>query len=57
MIHRFSWLDEKQTKKATINSINKNDNKSFQYSVKVLLNHGKLKKTPAKNITNLVFYR
>ena len=34
---RFSWLDKKQ-KKATINLINKRDNKCFQYAVTVVLN-------------------
>ena len=39
-------------KKATINPINKKDNKCFQYAVKVALNHEKIKKLHAKDNKN-----
>ena len=35
------WI---KSKKATINNINKKDNKYFQYAVTVALNHEKIKK-------------
>ena len=35
-------MDEKQ--KATINSINKNDNKCFEYVITIALNHEEIKK-------------
>ena len=38
--------------KATTNPINKKDNKSFQYAIKVMLNHEKIEKTP-KRITEI----
>ena len=36
------------TKKTTINSINKKDNKSFKYSVTFALNHDKIGKSPER---------
>ena len=39
------WINNK---KATINPINKKDNKSFQYAVTVALNYDKIKKDPQK---------
>ena len=35
-----------KNKKATINPINKKDNKCFQYAVKIALNHEEIKKDP-----------
>ena len=40
------WI---KNRKATINHINKNDNKCFQYVVTVAWNHEKIKKKSAKN--------
>ena len=37
-----------KNKKATINPINKKDNKCFQYAVTVTLNHKKIGKYPGK---------
>ena len=37
-----------KNKKATINSINKKDNKCFQYAAKVALNHEEIKKDPQR---------
>ena len=45
-------IDFLDWKKATINPINKEDNKFFQHVVKVTLNHEKIKK-PGKNNKNL----
>ena len=42
------WI---KNKKVTINPINKNNNKCFQYSVTVVLNHKEIK-NPAKNNKN-----
>ena len=39
------WMKNKKT---TINSINKKDNKCFQYSVTVALNHEEIKKDPQR---------
>ena len=39
------WI---KNKKATINSINKNNNKSYQYAVTIALNYEKIKKDPQK---------
>ena len=39
------WI---KNKKATINYINKKDNKCFQYTVTVVLNHEKIKSDPQK---------
>ena len=39
------WI---KNKKSTINSINKNNNKSYQYAVTVALNYEKIKKDPQK---------
>ena len=36
------WI---KNEKATIKSINKKDNKCFQYTLKVVLNHGEIGKT------------
>ena len=44
IIYRFSWLDK--NKKATINPINKKENKRFQYALIVALNDGEIKKHP-----------
>ena len=40
--------DLMKNKKVTINPINKNDNKSFQYAVTVALNHEEIKKDPQR---------
>ena len=40
----ISSLDWIKNKKATINSINKEDNKCFQYAATVALNHEEIKK-------------
>ena len=50
-MYRYSWLD----KKATINPINKKDNKYFQYAVAVALNHGETGKH-AEKITKIKLY-
>ena len=42
-IDSSDWI---KNKKATINPINKKDNKCFQYAVTVSLNHEKIKKDP-----------
>ena len=39
------WI---KCKKATINPINKNDNKRFQYAVTFTLNHEKIEKRPER---------
>ena len=39
------WI---KNKKATINPINKKDNKCFQYAVTVALNHDEIKKDPQR---------
>ena len=39
------WI---KSKKATINSINKKDNKCFQYAVTALLNYGEINKDPQR---------
>ena len=39
------WI---KNKKATINPINKKDNKCFQYFVTTVLNHEKIKKDPQR---------
>ena len=41
-----------KNKKATINSVNKKDNRSFQYAAKVLLNYEEIQKDP-KIITKI----
>ena len=41
------WI---KNKKATINPINKKDNKCFQYAVTVVLNHDKIAKNPGRII-------
>ena len=43
------WI---KNKKATINPINKNDNKCFQYAITVALNHEEIGKHSGK-ITNI----
>ena len=43
------WI---KNKRATINPINKKDNKCFQYAVTVALNHEEIKKDP-KGITKI----
>ena len=43
------WI---QNNKATINPINKKDNKCFQYAITVALNHEEMKKRPTKNNRN-----
>ena len=46
-----SYIDSPEwtkNKKATINPINKKDTKCFQYAVKVLFNHEKIKKDPQR---------
>ena len=47
IIYRFSWMNKKQ-KKGTINSINKKDNKCFQYAVTVALNYEEIGKHPER---------
>ena len=44
-INSPDWI---KNKKATINPINKKDNKYFQYTVTVALNHEEIGKTPEK---------
>ena len=44
-INSPDWI---KNKKATINPINKKDNKYFQYTVTVALNHEEIGKTPKK---------
>ena len=41
------WI---KNKKATINPINKNGNKVFQYALTIALNHGEIKKKTQKII-------
>ena len=48
--------DLMKNKKVTINPINKNDNKSFQYAVTVALNHEEIKKDPQR-ITKIKPFR
>ena len=44
-----SYIDSTDwIKKATINPINKKDNKCFQYAVTVALNHEEIKKDPQR---------
>ena len=48
-----SYIDSPHLiKKATINPINKTNNKCFQYVITVALNHEKIKKRSAKNNKN-----
>ena len=44
-IHSPDWI---KNKKATINLINKKDNKCFQYAVTVALNHEEIGKNPER---------
>ena len=44
-MYGFSWFDKKQ---ATINPINKVDNKCFRYAVTVALNYEEIKKDPQR---------
>ena len=44
MITQMKLSDKKKNKKATINLINKNDNKCFQYAATLALDHKKLEK-------------
>ena len=44
----IDFLDCIKNKKATINPINKKDNKYFQYAVTVALNHRKIGKHPER---------
>ena len=44
-IDSLDWI---KNKKAKINSINKKDNKCFQYAIKVALNHEKTKENPER---------
>ena len=44
-IDSLDWI---KSKKATINSMNKKDSKSFQYAVAVTLNHKEIKKDPQR---------
>ena len=49
--HSGSYIDSPdwiKNKKATINLINKKDNKYFQYTVKVALNHEEIRKNPER---------
>ena len=47
------WI---KIKKATINLINKKDNKCFQYSVTVVLNHEEIKKDTQRITKTKTFY-
>ena len=51
---RGSYIDSKN-KKPTINPINKNDNKCFQYPVIVTLNHEEVREEP-KEITKIKLF-
>ena len=44
-IDSSDWI---KNKKATINPINKKDNRCFQYGVNIALNHEEIKKDPLK---------
>ena len=46
-------------KKATINSINKKENKCFQYTIKIALNHEEIKGHPERitKIKNLLWQK
>ena len=44
-IDSLDWI---KNKKATINPINKKDNKSFQYAITVILNYEKIGKNPER---------
>ena len=46
-INSPDWIENQ---KATINPINKKDNKCFQYAVTVVLNHDKIAKNPGRII-------
>ena len=46
MIYRFCWFNK--NKKATINPINKKDNKCFQYAATIALNHEQIEKHPER---------
>ena len=52
-IDSSDWI---KNKKATINPIDKKDNKWFQYAVTVLLNHEEIRKDPQR-ITNIKPFR
>ena len=43
MDHSPEWINKKM-QKTRINSLNKKDNKCFQYAVTVVLNHEEIKK-------------
>ena len=53
IVCRFSWLD--RNKKATINPINKKDNKCFQYAATIVLNHKETKKD-LQRISNIQLF-
>ena len=46
IMYTFFWLDK--SKQTAINPINKKDNKCFQYTVTVALNHEEIKRPPQK---------
>ena len=46
------YIDWIKTKEATINPINEDDNKCFQYAATAALNHEKISKNPGR-ITNI----
>ena len=50
-LNRNGLPDWIRNKKATINPINKKDNKCFQYAVTVALNHEKIEKNPERTTT------
>ena len=53
--HGGSYIDSPdwiKNRKATINSINKKDNKRFQYALKITLNYEKIKKDLQRNNKN-----
>ena len=57
--HGRSYIDSPDSiknKKATINPINKKDNKCFQQAITVILNY-KIKKDLQKNNKNYTFYK
>ena len=46
----LNWI---KSKKASLNTTNKKDNKYFQYTVTATLNHEEIKKTTCKESKNL----
>ena len=46
--HGGSYIDSPQWIKATINLVNRKDNKCFQYAVTVTLNHEEIRQDPQR---------